>query len=153
VLGGLYTNFQMMDEAHIRTTIPVSTEVPAKFDLPLTGLQVPAKFDLPLNTITTVRLTEDTLVSRATLYNLNAGSLTISRATLDINLPAGTLLPVELNLTVPVDQMIALDSVVVPVDQKIPVNLWLKLIFPSSKRSYIPPLWVCRKWSNHTILY
>jgi hypothetical protein len=130
VLGGLYTNFQMMDEAHIRTTIPVSTDVAAKFDLPLTGLQVPAKFDLPLNTMTTVRLTEDTFISRATLYNLNAGSLSIARATLDITLPAGTMLPVELNLTVPVDQMISLDSVVVPVDQTIPVNLLVEVDIP-----------------------
>lgn len=133
VLGGLYTNFQMMDEAHIRTTIPVSAEVPAKFDLPLTGLQVPARFDLPLNTVTNVRLTEDTFISGATLYNLNAGSLSISRARLDITLPAGTSLPVELNLTVPVDQMIPLDSVVVPVDQMIPVELVVDVDIPLSQ--------------------
>lgn len=139
VLGGLYTNFQMMDEAHIRTTIPVSAEVPAKFDLPLTGLQVPAKFDLPLNTMTTVRLTQDTLIPGATLYNLTAGSLSISRASLDITLPAGTLLPVELNLTVPVDQMISLDSVVVPVDQVIPVNLVVEVDIPLAQTDLHTP--------------
>ena len=139
VLGGLYTNFQLMDQAHIRTTIPVSTEVAAKFDLPLTGLQVPAKFDLPLNTRTTVTLTEDTYIPGATVYNLDAGSLTITRATLDINLPAGTRLPVELNLTVPVDQMISLDSVVVPVDQKIPVNLMVEVDIPLSETDLHSP--------------
>jgi hypothetical protein len=139
VLGGLYTNFQLMDQAHIRTTIPVSTEVAAKFDLPLTGLQVPAKFDLPLNTQTTVTLTQDTYIPGATLYNLNAGGLSITRATLDINLPAGTKLPVELNLTVPVDQMIPLDSVVVPVDQKIPVNLMVEVDIPLSETDLHPP--------------
>lgn len=139
VLGGLYTNFQMMDEAHIRTTIPVSAEVPAKFDLPLTGLQVPAKFDLPLNTMTTVRLTEDTRIPGATLYNLTAGSLSISRATLDITLPAGTVLPVELNLIVPVDQMISLDSVVVPVDQMIPVDLIVEVDIPLEETELHPP--------------
>ena len=139
VLGGLYTNFQLMDEAHIRTTIPVSTEVPAKFDLPLTGLQVPAKFDLPLNTATTVTLTEDTLIRGATLYDLNAGSLYISSARLDITLPAGTKLPVQLDLTVPVDQMIPLDSVVVPVDQKIPVNLMVEVDIPLEQTELHPP--------------
>lgn len=138
VLGGLYTNFQMMDEAHIRTTIPVSTEVPAKFDLPLNGLSVPAKFDLPLNTQTTVTLTQDTMIRGATLYNLNAGSLYISQAKLDINLPAGTELPVALNLTVPVDQMIPLD-IVVPVDQKIPVDLLVEVDIPLSETELHPP--------------
>lgn len=139
VLGGLYTNFQLMDEAHIRTTIPISTEVPAKFDLPLTGLQVPAKFDLPLNTQTTVTLTQDTFIPNATIFNLDAGGVTITRASLDINLPAGTKLPVELNLTVPVDQMIPLDSVVVPVDQKIPVNLLVEVDIPLSETELHPP--------------
>ncbi|MBE0698964.1 MAG: hypothetical protein IH586_18760, partial [Anaerolineaceae bacterium] len=47
LVGGLFSNFIKMDQAHIRTTIPVSA-------------MVPAKFDLPLNTTTTVILTEDT---------------------------------------------------------------------------------------------
>jgi hypothetical protein len=104
VLGGLYTNFQLMDQAHIRTTIPINTEVPAKFDL-------------PLNTETNVVLTQDVRINNATLYNLNAGPLVISQARLDIVLPAGTQLPVALNL-------------VVPVDQKIPVNLVVDIDIP-----------------------
>ncbi len=93
VLGGLYTNFQQMDTAHIRTTIPID-------------IQVPAKFDLPLDTNTTVRLTEDTIVKGMTISNLNAGALYISQAKADITLPAGTELPIALKLTVPVDQKI-----------------------------------------------
>jgi hypothetical protein len=54
VLGGLYQNFVMMDQAHIRTQIPVKA-------------QVPAKFDLPLSTNTTVTLTEDTTITNATI--------------------------------------------------------------------------------------
>ena len=107
VLGGLYENFVMMDQAHIRTKIPVST-------------QVPAKFNLPLSTNTTVTLTEDTNITNATIYELNAGGfLYIPRAGLNIILPAGTKLPVALNLTVPVDQKIPVELMV---DVDIPLN-------------------------------
>ncbi len=107
VLGGLYQNFVMMDQAHIRTKIPVSA-------------QVPAKFDLPLSTNTTVTLTEDTHITNATIYELNAGgALYIPRAGLNIILPAGSKLPVALNLTVPVDQKIPVDLIV---DVDIPLN-------------------------------
>ncbi len=106
LLGGLYENFVAMDNAHIRTTIPVSA-------------QVPAKFDLPLSTNTTVTLTEDTYLTNATIYELNAGALYISRAGTNIILPAGTQLPVALNLTVPVDQQIPVN---LTVDVDIPLN-------------------------------
>ena len=52
LLGGLFDNFVLMDQAHIKTTIPVSASVPAKFDL-------------PLQTNTTVILTEDTAINGA----------------------------------------------------------------------------------------
>lgn len=113
VLGGLYTNFQLMDTAHIRTTIPVSTEVPAKFDL-------------PLSTNTVVTLTEDTRIQGATIYNLSAGALYISQANTNIVLPAGTNLPVALNLTV-------------PVDQKIPVNLMVEVDIPLNQTELHQP--------------
>jgi hypothetical protein len=106
LLGGLYGNFEKMDQAHIRTTIPINT-------------QVPAKFDLPLNTTTKVTLTDDTLIPNAQITNLNAGNLYISQATMNILLPAGTQLPVQLNLTVPVDQQIPVNLVV---DVDIPLN-------------------------------
>ncbi len=106
LLGGLYSNFEEMDQAHIRTTIPIHA-------------QVPAKFDLALNTVTNVILTEDTVISRATIYDLDAGNLRISQATMNIVLPAGSQLPVQLNLTVPVDQQIPVDLMV---EVDIPLN-------------------------------
>jgi hypothetical protein len=103
-----------MDAAHIRTTIPVSTEVPAKFDL-------------ALNTNTNVVLTEDTHLLNATIYELNAGGmLYIPRAQTNIILPAGTTLPVALNLTV-------------PVDQKIPVNLNVEVDIPLNQTELHEP--------------
>ncbi len=106
LLGGLYGNFVKMDGAHIRATIPVQTNVPAKFDL-------------PLNTTTVVTLTENTVIPRATIYDFRSGTLTITNATSNIILPAGTQLPIALNLTVPVDQQIPV-SLNVEVD--IPLN-------------------------------
>jgi hypothetical protein len=106
LIGGLYQNFEKMDQAHIRTTIPISA-------------QVPAKFDLPLNTNTMVTLTEDTYIQGATIYDLNAGNVFITSAATNIILPAGTQLPIGLNLTVPVDQQIPV-NLMVAVD--IPLN-------------------------------
>ena len=106
LVSGLYTSFQQMDQAHIRTTIPIST-------------QVPAKFDLPLKTNTIVTLTEDTTIPQATIYEFTAGNLYISRAATNIILPAGSKLPVQLDLTVPVDQQIPVELIV---DVDIPLN-------------------------------
>lgn len=106
VLGGLYENFILMDQAHIQTTIPVTTSVQAKFDL-------------PLNTNTVVVLTEDTTLANARVASLTTGGLTIENAPATIVLPAGTRLPVALNLSVPVDQQIPV-SLNVAVD--IPLN-------------------------------
>ena len=93
LLGGLYQNFILMDQAHIKTTIPVSA-------------MVPAKFVLPLKTNTVVILTEDTLLENAQVVSLSTGGLTIHNAPATIKLATGTRLPVALDLTVPVDQMI-----------------------------------------------
>lgn len=98
LVDGLYNNFVLMDQAHIRTSIPVKT-------------QVPAKFTLPLNTETTVRLTEDTYIQGARV-SLYGGVVTINSAPTDIILPAGSELPVKLELEVPVDQQIPVELVV-----------------------------------------
>lgn len=98
LIGGLYNNFVRMDEATIRTSIPIKTSVPARFDL-------------PLKTQTNVRLTQDTYITGARV-SLYGGVVTINSAPTDIVLPAGTLLPVELDLVVPVDQQIPVELVV-----------------------------------------
>ena len=80
---------------HIKTTIPVTTNVPAKFDL-------------PCKTNTTVILTEEP-INGAQVESADRRS-DHSDAPANIVLPAGTQLPIALDLTV-------------PVEQKIPVNL------------------------------
>ncbi|MBE0696954.1 MAG: hypothetical protein IH586_08520, partial [Anaerolineaceae bacterium] len=68
----------------------------------------------------------DTLISQATVYNLDAGPLTISQATMNIVLPAGSHLPVKLDL-------------IVPVDQKIPVNLMVDVDIPLNQTDLHEP--------------
>jgi len=113
LLAGLYENFILMDQAHIKTTIPVSA-------------QVPAKFDLALKTDTVVVLTEDTLLENASVVSLQTGGLAIYNAPATIKLAAGTRLPVALDLSVPVDQMI-------------PVNLMVEVDIPLSQTELHQP--------------
>ncbi|HNZ00856.1 MAG TPA: hypothetical protein PKV95_05970 [Anaerolineaceae bacterium] len=101
----LYTNFKLMDEAHIRMTIPVSTTVPAVFEL-------------PLETDTSVTLTTDTVITNAEV-SVYTGGLMIQNARTDIVLPAGAVLPVHLSLTVPVNQSIPVE---LNVDVDIPLE-------------------------------
>jgi hypothetical protein len=102
LIGGLYENFVMMDEAVISTTIAVDDTIPVQFVL-------------PVNTSTSVVLTEDTLLQDANV-NLATGGLRISNAPADIILLAGTQLPVNLNIMVPVDTTI-------PIHLEVPVRI------------------------------
>jgi hypothetical protein len=102
LIGGLYENFVMMDEAVISTTIAVDDTIPVQFVL-------------PVNTSTSVVLTEDTLLQDANV-NLATGGLRISNAPADIILQAGTQLPVNLNIMVPVDTTI-------PIHLEVPVRI------------------------------
>ena len=106
LLGGLYTNFVKMDQAHITTTIPVSQEIPVQFTLNVSGP-------------TSVTLSEDVTINGA-LVTVNTGGLNINRASANIVLPQGTVLPIIIqNLSVPVDQRV-LAELDVAVD--IPLN-------------------------------
>lgn len=102
LLGGLYQNFILMDQANIKTNVVVETEIPVRFSL-------------PVKTNTSVTLTEDTRINGA-LVTLNTGGLNITNAPANIILPAGSLLPIALDITVPVDTT-------VPVTLNVPVDI------------------------------
>ncbi len=102
LLGGLYQNFERMDQAVIATTVEVDDTIPVQFTL-------------PLQQHTDVVLTEDTFISNVTV-NLNTGGLYIQGAQADITLPAGTVLKVALDMAVPVDTTI-------PVHLTVPVSI------------------------------
>ena len=101
LLGGLYSNFEKMDRAHITASIPVEAEIPVKFDL-------------QLNQQTNVVLSQNVTIDNA-LVTVKTGGLNIVNAVTTIVLPQGTTLPVFLNLTVPVDQTVPV-SLLVNVD-------------------------------------
>ncbi|HET9907374.1 MAG TPA: hypothetical protein VFQ23_12050 [Anaerolineales bacterium] len=106
LLGGLYNNFVKMDEASIRTSIHVEKEIPVNFTLNVSG---------PTN----VTLSSDVTIDGA-LVTVQTGGLNIVNARARIVLPAGSLLPINIeNLAVPVDQKV-LAVLDVPVD--IPLN-------------------------------
>jgi hypothetical protein len=73
-------------------------------------------FDLPLNTVTTVKLTEDTRLSKAAVF-LNGATVP-----LDIILRKGTTLPIKLDMTIPVSQTVPV-VLNVPVDLQVPVDI------------------------------
>jgi hypothetical protein len=106
LLGGLYNNFVKMDAASIKTTIHVEKEIPVQFSLNVSGP-------------TDVVLSRDVAISGA-LVTVNTGGLNINNARANIVLPAGTVLPVNIqNLVVPVDQKVL---AVLDVPVNIPLN-------------------------------
>jgi hypothetical protein len=100
VVGGLYENFILMDQAHIKTNISVAD-------------QVPVNFSLTISQDTVVTLTQPTRINGAQV-NLTSGGVAINSPA-NITLPPGTVLPVHLELTVPVDTTIPI-TLNVPVD-------------------------------------
>jgi hypothetical protein len=106
LLGGLYTNFVKMDEAHIEADIEVNDQIPVEFTLQVSG---------PTNVTTTQPVT-----IRGATVNVSTGGLTIRDANATIILPAGVTLPITIEqLVVPVDQD-------VPVELDVPVNIPLR---------------------------
>lgn len=96
LITGLHSSFVGLDEATIDWTIPVRATVPVNLDI-------------PLSTNTVVTLTEP--VPLSVTANIVAPGLTVSNATVTLELPQGLNLPVALNLGVEVrDQLpVALD--------------------------------------------
>jgi len=110
LINGLYYNFVLMDKAHIQTTITVSDTIQVNDTIPVV-------FDLVLSQKTVVTLTDSTPIKGATIY-LNGQAVP-----LDLVLPQGTKLGIQMNLTVPVKQE-------VPVVLNVPVNLQIPVDIP-----------------------
>jgi hypothetical protein len=111
LVGPLHENFVKMDQAHIQTTIHVQDTIQVKDTIPVV-------FDLPVNTTTTVKLTEDTRLSRAAVF-LNGAAVP-----LDIILRKGAILPIKLDMTIPVSQTVPV-VLNVPVSLQVPVDIAL----------------------------
>ena len=104
VLGGLYSNFEKMDRATIRTTIPVEA-------------QIPLNISVPVQTTTQITLAETVDIPNAQVQ-INTGGVAIN-SNARVTLPAGTPLIVNLNFDLPVQTNI-------PVHLEVPVNIPMK---------------------------
>jgi hypothetical protein len=109
LIGGLYQNFVLMDQARIQTTVEVNETIQVVD-------QIPVVFDLPLHQNTVVVLVEDTTIPGATVY-LNSSAVKTT-----VVLPQGTPLNIALNLSVPVNTIVPV-TLNVPVSLKIPVDI------------------------------
>lgn len=104
VLGGLYSNFERMDQAHIKTMIPLQTVVPLNLTI-------------PVQTTTGITLAKDASIPGAhvrintALFNIDAPA--------NVTLPAGTTLDVAMSFALPVQAQI-------PVSLNVPVDIPLK---------------------------
>ncbi len=101
LLGGLYTNFERMDQAHIRTVIPVTTDIPLNMNI-------------PIQTITGITLAQDVVIRNARV-RISTPTFNIDSPA-EVTLPAGTAMNVQLNFSVPVQQS-------VPVTLNVPVDI------------------------------
>ena len=105
LVGGLHSSFVGLDEATIDWTIPVRDTIPVVLNI-------------PLQTNTVVTLTEPVpLVVNAVITLPGVGVL--NNASVNLTLPEGLPLPVQLDLNVPVDQEL---DVEMDVRTIIPIN-------------------------------
>jgi len=109
LIGGLYYNFVLMDQAHITTTVQISETIKVADSIPVV-------FDLQLEQDTQVVLTQDTPIKNATIY------LNDQPVPLDLTLRAGTPLNINLDLSVPVSQTVPVE-LDVPVILSVPVDI------------------------------
>lgn len=104
LLGGLYSNFEKLDRATIKTVIPVDA-------------QIPLDISVPVQTTTQITLANSVIIPNAQVV-INTGGLNIN-SNARVTLPAGTPLSVNLNFNLPVQTSI-------PVHLDVPVNIPMK---------------------------
>jgi hypothetical protein len=111
ILGGLYSNFEKMDRATIRRTIPVNTDIPLNITVPVQ------------------RTTQITLAEAVVIPN---AQVVINTGGLNINSQASVTLPVDTPLTVNLDFDL-------PVQTTIPVQLDVSVEIPMSETELHDP--------------
>lgn len=106
LIDGLHSNFVGLNEAEIETTVIVNDEIPINFELTVQDTVV-------------VTLAEPAVIDNVPAqFDIIGGGGSIT-GTVDITLPAGTPLTIDLTLLVPVEQQI-------PVVLNVPVDIALE---------------------------
>jgi hypothetical protein len=103
LLGGLYSNFEKMDAAHIKTSILVQSSIPLEMSI-------------PVQTTTNISLADPVEIPKAHV-KIQTNNFNID-SDADVTLPAGTNLNVILDFNVPVKST-------VPVKLDVPVDIAL----------------------------
>lgn len=104
VLPGIYASLEQMDDAHIRTTVPVQTSITLDTTVPTSAS-------------TQITLSRDLFV-RGAHVTINSSGLSIDSPA-DITLPAGTIMEVSLDLALPL-------QAAVPVSAEVPVDIAMR---------------------------
>jgi hypothetical protein len=126
LIAGLHSSFVGLDKATIDWTIPVGFTLPLDLPVPINANTITSQVTqiggVPVSPIageTVVRLTRDVPI-RITGANIVAPGLTLSGATVNISLPAGTELPVALDLAIRVVTEVPISTdvrAVIPLNQ------------------------------------
>ena len=102
-------SLEMMDKAHIVTTVPVQTTVQLQDNLPVV-------FDLAIDQNTQLSLIKETTISGAHIYLNNTA------VTTDLTLPASTPLQANFKMTIPVSTTVPV-NITVPITMQVPVDI------------------------------
>ncbi len=126
LIAGLHSSFVGLDKATIDWTIPVGFNLPLDLPVPINANTITSQVTqiggVPVSPIageTVVRLTRDVPI-QITGANIIAPGLTVSGATVNISLPAGTELPVALDLAIRVTSSVPISTdvrAVIPLNQ------------------------------------
>lgn len=134
LIGGLHSTAAGLGDATIDWIIPVRDTVPVQLDVPINSNTIqsvvtdisgqPVDQQIPGETVVT--LTRGVPISIVGA-NINAGNLQLTNATVNITLPAGTQLPVALDLN------LALDT-------ELPIALDVRAVIPLSETQLNDPI-------------
>ncbi len=102
-------SLEMMDKAHIITTVPVEKTLQVQDSLPVV-------FELAIDQNSQLTLAQDTRINGAYIYLNNTA------VTTDLTLPAKTPLQANINVTVPVSTTVPV-SLTIPITLQVPVDI------------------------------
>jgi hypothetical protein len=115
LVTGLHSSFVGLDQATIDWTIPVREDLPINLNVPINASTITSQVTtiggvpvVPIAGETVVRLTRDVPIQIRGAYITNGGT-TVENATVNISLPAGTELPVALDLAINLSTTIPVD--------------------------------------------
>lgn len=112
--------FARNNVAELRSAVEGLKSATINAQIPLDSVTIPVKLNVPVNQQTVVELTEPVAIT-VEGADISLGAAGQLRANVSLNLPAGTRLPINLNMTIPIDQPLPLQGQNVTVPVSIPL--------------------------------